>query len=119
MVYIFNTAGRGGSVFGNTLSLECDTSAMDSGDRLQITYDCADGDPIYGALVASAPPQATKITTSGLITYVATAAPGTAQSSAAWQVKKIDETSGMVITWADGDANFDNVATDLAALSYS
>lgn len=62
---------------------------------------------------------ATKITVVGDITYVAIAAPGTAQATAKWQCKKIDETTGMVITWADGNANFDNAATDLTALSYS
>lgn len=62
---------------------------------------------------------AIKITVSGSITYVGVAAPGTAQGTAKWQCKKIDETSGTVITWADGNANFDNVATDLTALTYS
>ena len=62
---------------------------------------------------------AIKITESGAVTYVATAAPGTAQSTAKWQAKKIDETSGLVITFADGNGNYDNVATDLTALSYS
>jgi hypothetical protein len=64
-------------------------------------------------------PMALKVTTSGSVTYVGMAAPGSAQSSAVWQCKKIDETTGTVITWADGDANFDNVSTDLTALSYS
>ena len=62
---------------------------------------------------------ALKMTVVGSVTYVAVAAPGTAQSSALWQAKKIDETSGLVITWADGNTEFDNVATDLASLTYS
>lgn len=62
---------------------------------------------------------ATKITTSGSVTYIAIAAPGTAESTAKWQAKKVDSTTGVVITWADGNANFDNVATDLTALTYS
>ena len=60
-----------------------------------------------------------KTTVVGAVTYVAIAAPGTAQATAKWQVQKIDTTTGVVITWADGNANFDNVATDLTALSYS
>lgn len=60
-----------------------------------------------------------KITTVSQITYIAKALPGTAQSAGSWQALKIDETSGFVLTWADGNANFDNVATDLTALSYS
>jgi len=62
---------------------------------------------------------AVKITVVGDITYVGLAAPGTAQATAKWQCKKIDETTGTVITWADGDADFNNTSTDLTALSYS
>lgn len=62
---------------------------------------------------------AMKVTTSGTVTYLALAKPGTAQSSASWQARKIDSSSGTVITWADGDTQFDNVATDLTALTYS
>lgn len=71
-----------------------------------------------GALEA---PKATKITESGSYTYIAVAEPGTAQNVAAWQVKRIyDDGAGTItITWADGDASFDNTATDLTALTYS
>lgn len=62
---------------------------------------------------------AMKVTEVGSVTYLAIAAPGTPQSEAYWQVKKIDKTTGVVITWADGDANYDNVATDLTSLTYS
>lgn len=62
---------------------------------------------------------ATKVTVDGLVTYVAKAVIGSSQASAVWQAKKIDETTGVVITWADGNSDFDNVATDLTALTYS
>lgn len=62
---------------------------------------------------------ALKITVSGTVTYVGIAKPGTAQSTAKWQCKKIDTTTGVVITWADGDADFDNSSTDLTILTYS
>lgn len=62
---------------------------------------------------------ALKTTVVGDITYLAMAAPGVSQSTAKWQCRKIDQTTDVVITWADGDSNFDNVATDLTALSYS
>ena len=62
---------------------------------------------------------ALKMTTVGSIDYVGEAAVGTATSSALWRAKKVDSTSGVIITWADGNANFDNVATDLTALTYS
>lgn len=62
---------------------------------------------------------ALKVTTGTDVIYVAKSAPGTAQSSALWQCKKIDTSSGVVITWADGNASFDNIATDLTSLTYS
>lgn len=62
---------------------------------------------------------AVKVTTSGDITYIGLAAAGTAEATAKWQARKINASSGVVITFADGNANFDNVATDLTALSYS
>lgn len=63
---------------------------------------------------------ATKITVVGDITYIGFAPCGTAESAAKWQCKKILTSGGTTtITWADGDANFNNVATDLTALTYS
>jgi hypothetical protein len=60
---------------------------------------------------------ATKVVTSGTDTYVGQAAPGTTAATTKWQAFKVD-TSGNV-TWADGNASFDNAATDLASLSYT
>ena len=62
---------------------------------------------------------ATKITVVGTVTYVAKAAPGALEADAVWQCKKIDETTGTVITYADGDSSFDNDAVDLTAHTYS
>ena len=62
-----------------------------------------------------------KITESGNYTYIGKAPVGTAQATAGWQAFRIDEnTSGQtLILYADGNANFDNVCTDLTSLSYS
>lgn len=55
-----------------------------------------------------------------LITYVGKAEIASATSSAVWQIQKIDETGGdLVITWADGNASFDNVWDDRASLTYN
>lgn len=62
---------------------------------------------------------ALKVTVDGTNTFLALAAPGTSQSSALWQCRKIDTSTGVVITWADGNSNFDNVSSDLAALTYT
>jgi hypothetical protein len=61
---------------------------------------------------------ATKITVSGAVTYIAEAVPGTAEATATWRCQKIDESSGTVITWADG-GKFTQAATDLTALTYA
>lgn len=53
------------------------------------------------------------------IIYVGCAVIGTVAGDAYWQIKKIDETSGLIITWADGNAQFDNIWDDRASLSYS
>jgi hypothetical protein len=71
------------------------------------------------AWIASSTDYAIKVTEVGAVTYLGKAAPGSAESSAVWQCKKIDGTSGVKITFANGNAAFDNVATDLTALLYS
>jgi hypothetical protein len=61
---------------------------------------------------------ATQIVEVGSVTYVGKAPMGSATSEAVWQVKKIDETSGLVITWADGDSSFTNVFDNHLTLTY-
>lgn len=58
-------------------------------------------------------------TSTANVTYVGKASTGTATASALWQIKKIDETSGMIITWADGNASYDNVWNNRTSLIYS
>ncbi len=66
------------------------------------------------------PPVTTRIDeASGTVTYVGAANPGTADAAALWQIKKIDSSSGTTINYADGNALFDNVWDDRAALIYS
>ena len=57
---------------------------------------------------------------SSTITYAGYAAVGTATSAASWRIKRIS-ISGTVtsITFADGDANYNNIWDNRAALSYS
>lgn len=53
------------------------------------------------------------------VTYIGKAAIGTATSAASWQIFKLDESSGLSITWADGDANFNNIWNNRTGLTYS
>lgn len=63
---------------------------------------------------------ATKVIVVGAVTYIAEAVPGTAEATAAWRIQSIDTTTGTLIKWADGNSNFDNVATSLpGSLSFS
>lgn len=54
------------------------------------------------------------------VSYVGKAKPGSATSSAVWRVFKMVEASGdITITYADGNAQFDNIWDNRASLSYS
>lgn len=65
-------------------------------------------------------PLAKRIVTSGTITYIAEASPGTAYTQASWRVQKIDETTAtdVKITWAGGTSDFKWLATNIAGLTY-
>lgn len=56
---------------------------------------------------------------SATIAYLGKALPGTLTSEALWRVSKINTTSGVITTWADGNSNFDNIWDNRASLSYS
>jgi hypothetical protein len=72
------------------------------------------------ALKAAPPMFITRVDeASSTITYVGEANPGTATSGAFWRIYKLDETSGLIKTYADGNFNFDNVWDNRASLSYS
>ena len=68
---------------------------------------------------------ATKITASGGFTYIGEARPpGTKYASRAlheaapdWRVQRVDAAGSTI--YADGNENFDNVATDLTILSFA
>ena len=72
-----------------------------------------DGQSLQRAMADS---MAVKITTDGADTYIGLAAPGTAEATAKWQALKY---SGGRITYANGSPNFNCVATDLTALTFS
>lgn len=59
----------------------------------------------------------TKIVDSGGYTYICKAPVGTAEATAGWKIYRIDTNGSKV--YADGDSNFDNVATDPTSLTYS
>jgi len=52
------------------------------------------------------------------VTYVGETASGTSTSEAIWRIRKLDETSDLIITWADGDKLEDNIWDDRVSLTY-
>lgn len=85
---------------------------------------------IYGATGPTGPagpaggesvPYATRVDeVSGGVTYIGEADPGESAADATWRIKRLTETGpDIVIAWADGNANFDNVWNDRLGLSYS
>lgn len=53
------------------------------------------------------------------IIYVGKAALTSTGSQSVWQIQKLDKTTGLSKTWADGDGNYDNVWDNRASLSYN
>lgn len=62
-----------------------------------------------------------RIDKDGDFTYVGKAEPGEATSASTWRISRIDESASpdMIILWADGDVNFDNVWDARASIDYS
>ncbi len=56
---------------------------------------------------------------SSTITYVGKAVAGTLDSDSAWQIFKMDTSSGLEITWPDGESSFTFVWDDRVSLSYT
>ena len=52
------------------------------------------------------------------IEYYGKASIGSSDNDPVWQIKKIDNTSGVIITWADGNENFDNIWDNRESLTY-
>lgn len=57
--------------------------------------------------------------TNSPILYIGKSIAGSSTSSAVWQIAKLDTTSGLVKTWADGDVNFNNIWDNRTSLTYN
>lgn len=57
---------------------------------------------------------------SSTVTYVGEAAVGSSLSTALWRIKRLTQSGTvLLIEWADGDSNFNNIWDNRASLSYS
>jgi hypothetical protein len=57
-------------------------------------------------------------TTTANVTYIGQAVIGSVTSAAVWQIKKMDETTGLVLTWANSTASFSQIWDNRASLPY-
>lgn len=55
---------------------------------------------------------------SATVTYIGKAQIGSSTSESVWQIKKLDSTSGLVITWAGGTDEFTNEWDERAGYTY-
>jgi len=51
--------------------------------------------------------------------YIWEAVIWSATSSAVWRIKRLDETTWLLVGWADSNDNFDNIWDNRTSLSYS
>jgi len=79
----------------------------------------ASSTPVSSIIANSGPALAQEILVISTKTYFAEADPGSQLSAAVWRARCItDNTSTINVRWADGNGNFDNVATNLSGLNY-
>jgi hypothetical protein len=103
-----------------TLAYEVNTGGT-SGAEVNVTNFPAT-QPVSGTVGVSEDNKAVVVYEDGAILYLCKAAIGTALNAASWQIRKINTASGIVIQFCDGDASYNNTATDLATVqghSYS
>ena len=89
-----------------------------SGDALKVS-DQAVVDAVNNITVTTSD-YSQLIRVDGSSTYIMKATPGAISGSANWQIQRITEVGTSVdIEWADGNTNFDNIASGYLSLSYS
>lgn len=107
MIYAQSLAGLGMTTSdGESITLTYNTTAMSASDDLTVIYVSSDAE------------LALRIITVGAIDYIGEAAIGSLGSQAVWRIKRIDGTSGIVITWA-GAGSFDQVMDNYDSLGYN
>lgn len=73
------------------------------------------------ALPTSSPSLAVRLddTTTADTIYIGKAPIGSATNAAVWQISRLATSSGLIKTWSDGDASYNNIWDNRASLSYS
>lgn len=102
----FTPSGSGG---GGGLNVELETDGS-----IPVTVVAGGG--------SSTPNYTTRIETDSVnsnLTYIGNAVIGTAESTSAWQIKRLDSTTGLIKLWRDGDDSFNNQWSTRESGSYS
>lgn len=83
---------------------------VDLGTNNDVTVTSGTITSITNSVSTTLPSEALRVddTTTPNVTYVGYGAMGAATGDSVWKMKKIDTSSGVVITWADGDASYNN-----------
>ena len=108
-----------GDVYVDTVGIDDSGDVKVEGDALKV-YDAAAIAAINNISISETH-YSQIIRESGTFTYIMKATPGTLSGAASWQVKRInDDGAGATdFEWADGDSDFDNIASNYASLTYS
>lgn len=98
--------------------------------RKAIPVRLSDGKSFYNAIASAIgginipepnPNYAVRIdtTTTASTVYIGKAKVGSSDADAVWQIAKLDTSTGLSKTWADGNTHFDNIWNDIATITYS
>lgn len=105
VIFDFSRFGLGGTTAGNVLTLTFNTVGQNDTDDLQI-------------FLSTELETRVDETTNATYTYVGKAVPGTATSSAYWQIFRFETTGDLNKVFADSNDKFDNVWDNRDSLSY-
>jgi hypothetical protein len=67
----------------------------------------------------AASPESIRIDDAGTYQYFGYAVMGGAEGSAIWKISRLTVANPQALLWADGNAEYDNIWTNRASLSYS
>lgn len=84
--------------------------------NVKIPHVYVDGGSV--ATTASSP-ESVRIDDTGTYTYFGYAPVASAEGDAVWKISRLSAANPQALVWADGDANYDNIWTNRASLSYS
>lgn len=77
------------------------------------------GNVKYPNVIVVGNPESVRIDDTGTYQYFGNATIGSAEGDAVWKISRLTSANPQALLWADGNANYDNVWTNRASLTYS